>query len=244
MKVRHLIVAGVVAAVAVPAGAIGAGEGRPVDGGTRNPSTNPRLDYTRETEIIADTRTYGTRQSNKRDGDGGGAVYGCRSNPGNEPCVRAVNLKGGRAFEFESVGSEGGRIEVADPNGAPLTTNATGVATNLNADRLDGREATDFSGAGDLKFARVGVDGALQGGRGATGARLRVGNDNTFEVSFDRDVSGCSFTVTATGTATPGVVFATAPGETPQTVIVDQQNDGGSSGGIETARPFHLQVVC
>ena len=101
-----------------------------------------------ETEIIADTTTYGTRQSNKKDGDGGGAIYGCRSNPGNEPCIRANNLKGGRSFEFVTIGKEGGRIEVGgDKTGAPLTTNATGVATGFNADKVDGKEAADFAPA-------------------------------------------------------------------------------------------------
>ena len=109
-----------------------------------------------ETEIIANTTTYGTRQSNKRDGDGGGAIYGCRSNPGNEPCIRANNLKGGRAFEFVTIGKEGGRIEVGgDKTGAPLTTNATGVATGFNADKVDGKEAADFAPATGLALMRA-----------------------------------------------------------------------------------------
>ena len=64
-----------------------------------------------ETQIIANNGTYGTRQSNKKDGDGGGAIYGCRSNAGSRPVhQRSNNLKGGRAFEFETVGKEGGEI--------------------------------------------------------------------------------------------------------------------------------------
>ncbi len=116
----------------------------------------PNLALTTETEIIADNPTYGTRQSNKKDGDGGGAIYGCRSNPGNEPCIRSNNLKGGRAFEFVTVGKEAGRIEVGgDHTGAPFTTNATGVATGLNADQVDGKSATDFAAATQLSFAIV-----------------------------------------------------------------------------------------
>ena len=61
--------------------------------------------------MISSTKTYGTRQSNIRDGNGGGAIYGCRSKPGREPCIRSNNLKNGRAFEFETDGDEGGRIE-------------------------------------------------------------------------------------------------------------------------------------
>ena len=121
---------------------MGFGEGRNLLLGKRNPSATPRSRSRAETEIIANNSTYGTRQSNKQDGDGGGAIYGCRSNPGNEPCVRANNLKGGRAFEFATVGKEAGRIEIGDATGAPFTTNATGVATGLNADqrRRQGRD--------------------------------------------------------------------------------------------------------
>ena len=87
------------------------GEGNSVRGGARNPSPDARRAYTKETEIIADNSTYGTRQSNKSN-NGGGAIYGCRSGEGgtpkgNEPCIRANNLSSGRAFElFLEPGSE------------------------------------------------------------------------------------------------------------------------------------------
>ncbi len=152
---RYTLVGALVLAIGIPSVAIGFGEGRTMLLGKRNPSPSANRALNSETEIIASNGTYGTRQSNKRDGDGGGAIYGCRSNTGAEPCIRANNLKGGRAFEFETVGKEGGRIETGDVNGAPLTTNATGVATGLNADRVDGKEATDFAAAADFKTAVV-----------------------------------------------------------------------------------------
>ncbi len=153
---RAAVVCSLILALGIPSVAVGFGEGRNLLLGKRNPSSNPGLALNTETEIIADTTTYGTRQSNKKDGDGGGAIYGCRSNPGNEPCIRANNLKGGRAFEFVTIGKEGGRIEVGgDKTGAPLTTNATGVATGFNADKVDGKEAADFAPATALSFAIV-----------------------------------------------------------------------------------------
>ncbi|MGZ6675329.1 MAG: hypothetical protein ACXVFM_23575, partial [Solirubrobacteraceae bacterium] len=84
------------------------GEGNSVRGGARNPSPDSRRAYTKETQIIANVNSYGTRQSNKSN-NGGGAVYGCRSAAGgtpkgNEPCVRASNLADGRAFEFNANG--------------------------------------------------------------------------------------------------------------------------------------------
>src|SRR3954466_14225021 len=158
---KAAVVCSLILAVGAPSVAMGFGEGRSLLLGKRNPSSNPSLAVTHETEIIANSSTYGTRQSNKKDGDGGGAVYGCRSNPGNEPCIRANNLKGGRSFEFVTVGKEAGRIEVGgDHTGAPFTTNATGVATGLNADQVDGKSATDFAPATALTFAIVSDSGA------------------------------------------------------------------------------------
>src|SRR5690349_23482360 len=78
----------------------------------------------KETEIIGkfDASTaskggYVTRQSNTQTGAkaGGGAIYGCRgaaggSAAGSAPCVRAVNLAAGYAFEFSSAGGVAGLI--------------------------------------------------------------------------------------------------------------------------------------
>src|SRR3954469_3024697 len=194
---RAAIICSLILAIGVPSVAMGFGEGRNMLLGKRNPSNNPSLALSSETEIIANNSTYGTRQSNKKDGDGGGAIYGCRSSAGNEPCVRASNLKGGRAFEFTTVGPEGGRIETGATTGAPFTTNATGVATGLNADRVDGKEAADFAPAADvtalagsLLFAVVTDTGApapTAVGRSVTPAVTQAGNNYT--VTFTKDVS-------------------------------------------------------
>src|SRR5262249_5641389 len=138
-----------------------------------------RAGLSSETQIIADNTTYGTRQSNLRDGDGGGAIYGCRSNPGNEPCIRANNLKTGRAFEFATRGNEAGRIETGNAAGAPFTTSATGVATGLNADRVDGKEAADFAAASDLKTLSDGLLFAVvtNGNTTATGRGVGAGTN-------------------------------------------------------------------
>jgi len=229
---RYILVGALALAIGVPSVAIGFGEGRSLLLGKRNPSPNASRALNSETEIIASNGTYGTRQSNKRIGDGGGAIYGCRSDAGAEPCVRANNLRGGRAFEFDTVGKEGGRIETGDPTGAPFTTNATGTATGLNADRVDGKEAADFAAAGDIKTARVTAAGTLAGGRGATAAAIETGPD-TYRITFDRDVSACTYTATPQG-ATSGQTLAVQAGANPNNVRVDADNP--------TA--FHLQVIC
>jgi hypothetical protein len=113
-----------------------------------------------ETKIVSSvpgtnnsTGGYATRQSNTSS-SGGGAIYGCRSGAGgrtatppNEPCIRANNLSTGHAFEFAARdGEKAGEIMVGAGGDAkrPFTTNATGVATGLNADRVDGAEAASL----------------------------------------------------------------------------------------------------
>ncbi len=118
--------------------ALGAGEGEPIRGGDRNPS--PPGELRGETEIIARRATYGTRQSNK--GSGGGAIYGCRSDRDDEPCVRVNNLRRGKAFEFETDGNLAGSITVGDDAAQPFATNGRGRVENLHADRVG---ATDLA---------------------------------------------------------------------------------------------------
>jgi len=215
------------------------GEGNAVKGGARNPSPDARRAYTKETQIIANVNTYGTRQSNKSN-NGGGAVYGCRSGAGgtakgNEPCVRASNLAAGRAFEFNSnSGTEVGQI-TGPATAAPFTTTATGVATGLNADKVDGKDATDLQ----AKFATVtGTDGSLGSNRGATGSsRASAG---VYNVVFDADVSKCSRTATIAG-ATPGTITTDA-GANAQTITVRTFDTAVAPAA--TDHSFNLTVTC
>ena len=244
---RAAVVCSIILAIGIPSVAMGFGEGRNMLLGKRNPSNNPSLALSTETEIIANNSTYGTRQSNKKDGDGGGAIYGCRSSLGNEPCVKAVNLKGGHAFQFDTTGAQGGRIETGNAAGAPFTTNATGVATGLNADRVDGKEAADFAAAtdvtalqGSLLFAAVNDSGpaadnaTLGNNRGATAV---TENGDDYVVTFNRDVSKCSFTATATGSAAAdAVALAAAP--------VGGQLNQASVTAASGEPSFNVQVIC
>ena len=127
----------------------GAATNDPLREGVRNGTTSS------ETEIVgllgassAIKGGYVTRQSNLSL-TGGGAIYGCRASsaPTSEACIRANNLSSGRAFEFESRnGALGGTITVGGGGDGlkPFTTNATGVATGLNADRLDSLDASQI----------------------------------------------------------------------------------------------------
>ena len=193
---RYVVATALILAIGIPSVAVGFGEGRDAKLGKRNPSSGS---LTRETQIIASNGSYGTRQSNKRDGEGGGAIYGCRSDAGKEPCVRANNLKGGRAFEFATVGKEAGCIQVGDTTAPPFTTNATGKVANLDADKVDGKSAEEFASAGDLAFAAVKADGTFVAGRGATASTKSNVAENTYTVTFNKDVSKCSFTADGRG---------------------------------------------
>ena len=149
---RYVLASALVLAVTMSPVAIGA-TGSVLREGKRNPSSGAAA---RETEMISQTKTYGTRQSNIRDGNGGGAIYGCRSSAGREPCIRANNLKNGRAFEFETDGDEVGFIETKNPAARPFATNATGVAAGLNADRVDSLNG------GEGRLPRQGADASTQ----------------------------------------------------------------------------------
>src|SRR4051812_25318452 len=193
-----IIASSLLLAVCIAPFALAAGEGKPVDGGARNPSNNESQAYTRETEIIANNGTYGTRQSNKSD-NGGGAIYGCRSGEGgsgkgNEPCVRAVNLAKGFAFELQTGGTQGGTITVGGggDTAKPFTTNATGVADGLNADRVDGKSAGDIvnDAQAQNRFAQVSSAGKVGASRGIDSATHDAAG--VYTVVFGADVTNCA----------------------------------------------------
>jgi hypothetical protein len=243
---KYLLAAAVVMSVLVAAPlAMGAGEGKPIDGGARNPSDDATQNYTRETEIIADVATYGTRQSNKS-ATGGGAIYGCRAAaPSKNTCVRASNLSSGQAFSFSSAtGAQVGRIESGNKNAAPFTTNATGVATGLNADKVDGKDAgditTDAVQAANLFATVSGATGNIAHQRGSNGAaRDGVG---VYRVSFpNNDVSTCAANVTPSS-ATP----ATATTQIVDAHQVRVRTFVDDAAGVPAAEDvdFNLTVTC
>jgi hypothetical protein len=236
---RAAVLCSLILAIGIPSVALGFGEGRSLLAGKRNPGYPNAT--SKETQIISDASTYGTRQSNIRNGDGGGAIYGCRSATGHEPCIRANNLNTGRAFEFATDGNEAGRITTKDASGAPFTTNATGVATGLNADRVDSHDASDFAMAADFLSAAVTLPATgapTVTGRGATA----VTDDTTaltFTVTFNRDVSKCTYTASPVGAPT-----AVAPGVAPATGNANAVTVSFNGGTAPALHSFHLQVIC
>ena len=233
---------------------------------------------TRETQIIsnvgsttATTGGYSTRQSNLSS-SGGGAVYGCRSGTGGSaatprpqnPCIRANNLSSGLAFEFNaSNGDTGGLITVGTGGDAkkPFTTNATGVATGLNSDEVDGLDAAQIISAArtkasldadtvdgkdstelQAKFAQVTIAGTAGETRGVPTGGVTTGtaSDGIYQVVFTGDLSRCAMSATITGTDAGQVTVtpAVAAGNT----NVDVRTFNGA--GTAADRPFHLTADC
>jgi hypothetical protein len=146
-----LLAAGVIGLVMAPFGVAATGDVLRL--GKRNTAGSETKIVSTTPATSASTGGYATRQSNTSN-SGGGAIYGCRSgaggtaaNPPQEPCLRANNLRTGYAFEFAARDSEAaGTITVGSGGDTkkPFTTNATGVATGLNADRVDGKSADEI----------------------------------------------------------------------------------------------------
>ena len=237
--VTVLAAAGVSAAIAAPM-AVGANEGDPLKGGQRNGT------FSSETKVIANSSVFGTRQSNL--GAGGGAIYGCRAANAGKGCIEASNLNNGQAFNFRFRGEVGGTITTTLTNkdaARPFTTNATGVATGLNADRVDGKDAqqiVDEAKAG-TKTTVVTAEGALANQRGFTaGAKEAAGK---YLVTADADISKCVPQVTVYGTdQTPGS-NATVELAAPTQLRVRTQSAGDSNTDPAAVdRQFALTVTC
>lgn len=262
-----LLATGVLVVAIAPLGIAATGDS--LREGKRNGTTS------RETEIVGNLQSstglkggYVTRQSNLS-ASGGGAVYGCRSQAGGSratprpqnPCIRANNLSRGLAFEFNStIGDVAGAITVAGGGDAtkPFTTNATGVATGLNADRVDNLDASaivaaartkagldadtlDGRDASDLqaRFAQVSATGTAGQTRGVTGSVTHVSGSGVYDVVFSGDLDKCALSATLTDAlgqiaASPAV----AAGNT--TVTVRTANPAGTAAD----RAFHLVATC
>jgi hypothetical protein len=232
-----IVVAAVLVALVATPFALAAGEGRPVRGGARNPSANAQLSYTRETQIIANNNTFGTRQSNKSS-TGGGAIYGCRARTGTRACLRASNLSNGRAFSFQTnSGTEVGRID-GPTNAAPFTTSATGVATGLNADKVDGQDAAAIAASAN-RFATVTSTGTLGAQRGATAASHP--SAGTYNVAFSDDLSRCALAATVNSTTVAGIATAVLGADNKTVTVVTRD---AAAPAAPTDLGFHLTVTC
>ena len=158
VRTRSVLLATGVLAVVISPFAVAATGGNLREGVRNGTATQETQIISRVDASTGRTGGYSTRQSNLST-SGGGAIYGCRSTAGTSatnknPCVRSNNLADGQAFEFStSSGAQVGSITAGTGGDTkkPFTTNATGVATGLNADRVDGLGADDLINAAVAK---------------------------------------------------------------------------------------------
>lgn len=219
-----------------------------------------------ETEIISNVAStnalkggYSTRQSNLS-ASGGGAIYGCRSQAGGSkatptpqnPCLRVNNLSKGLAFELQATnGVLGGTIQVGGGGDTtkPFVTNATGVATGLNADRVDGKGAEDLAkdalaaAQALAPFAQVN-DGGLAGetrGVAPNGVANPAGSGN-YEVTFNGDLTKCALSATIAGASAGQIAVDPTVAANKATTTVTVRTFNGA--GAATDRGFHLSASC
>jgi hypothetical protein len=239
-RVMTVTAAAVVAAAVAAPLATGANEGSTLKGGKRNGT------FSSETKVIANNGAFGTRQSNL--GSGGGAIYGCRATTGNEGCIEASNLNNGQAFNFRFNGDLGGTINTdsrTKETAKPFTTNATGVATGLNADRVDGLDAQQIvdTAKASTKIGIVTAQGGLQNARGlSTAAREAEGR---YLVTADGDISKCVPSVTAYGTPdAPGANATVQLAASNQVRVFTQTAGTAETNPAAVDRQFSVTVNC
>lgn len=225
-RVRSVLGAAIVLAVVMSPFAVAQTTG--LIGGKRNPRSGA---FQAETKVIASNDTWGMRYSNRAVGGGGGLLFGCRSEPGgtpqrNYPCARSRNVANGLAFEFLTAGSVVGTISAGGggDNTKPFTTNATGVATGLNAERVGSKTPAQLTSdavsavQGTLSFARVSAAGASIAARGVSG--VAHPSTGTYTVTFANPVNACALTATQSATGTDVGTVGTQVGADNRTVTV------------------------
>jgi len=222
---------------------------------------------TRETEIVSRTNEtgaskggYATRQSNLSS-SGGAAIYGCRAGTGanTNPCLRANNLQGGLAFELNATeGDLAGTITAGGGGDAkkPFTTNATGVATGLNADEVDGLSAASLR----TRWALVNETGVIEAQSGGftvldayvTNQNIYINagedlTDNGLNASIAiRNVGGSNFggEVSVSRCQIPNVVeCAPANSKNTQALVVSPRNSDGTATAAGARKRFYVTVT-
>ena len=177
-------------------------------------------------------------QERSEEGDVGGEGYCVLCGP-----VREI----GRLNEAASTSTldksrAGPALNLRVDSGAPLKVNSSSKVANLNADRVDGRDAP--------LWAVVAADGTgIRGAGFILESSFRPNPQNApgeYIVGFDRDISNCSYTAT---------IFQNGPGIVPEgsSIETDTMGPNGTTRlavhtfdktGNQAARAFHVQVIC
>ena len=144
--------------------------------------------------------------------------------------------------------TKGTALKVISKAGTPpinVGTNSTKVPY-FNADKLDGIDSASFQRAGRIFYAVV--DGAAATPtvvRGSAGSAISFGGTGQYVVTFNRDMTNCSYTATlgqinSLGAAEPGFVTTAGAADQANGVYIKTFDFSGAN----VARNFHLQVLC
>lgn len=248
--------------------AIGAGEGKPVKLGKRNP---PKGASKKPTQVFAKTKAgkYTVQLTNTR--AGGGLSATCKAgitadfaNPKvSTPCLRAFNSRAGEAFQFRSatgalvgVIQVGSSIATPNPNAKPFVTNATGEATGFNSDKLDGMDAAQIIAAAQAQapagaapsfaFARVTTAGTTDQSRSQGVTDTNIKKPGVGVYCFD-SLSSRPKNATVTLDGVPGESSVDTTSKTgtgcPDEAKLDLIVRTYDSAGAPADKPFYIQIT-
>ena len=120
-------------------------------------------------------------------------------------------------------------------SGAPMAVNSSAKVTNLNADKVDGKDAP--------LWAVINLNGTTARGFGVTSSEKFAGFGGNYVVTFNRNVSKCAYVASlgdGAGNTFQGEVSATNNVVDANAVGVATDN----SSGVGTDKAFHLAVFC
>jgi hypothetical protein len=149
-------------------------------------------------------------------------------------------------YSINTGGGAAARLLVSAESVAPLSTNGRGLVTNLNADMVDGKHASQFV---ERLYALIkGTDGSVVRGTGVTSTSYGFGSEEgSYEIVFNRNVSSCVYLATIANEVA-GRPTAVSGGEIGASAMSTNVNGVAvktrSSAGVAADRSFSLVVVC
>ncbi len=214
--------------------------GFPLRAGVRNPAHGHRA-YRHETSILGKVSNgYLTLESN-RSASGGAGLFGCHARAGAKPCLTVNNVGVGIAFDHQvtAAAPTAGVIQfgsnLAQPvSRPPFLTNGTATVPNLNADKVDGRDAP-------LTLSVSSAGTATANPSGLTVQRTSSGQYSILIPPADISVLGCTPQATIAG-GDPALVSAqyTAGPGTPPAIVVHTFDPDGTAAD----HPYYLTMQC
>jgi len=179
--------------------------------------------------------------------NGGNFILGSLNNTATAITKLTGTVGGGPALQVSNpstaTGSTALDLQVATGK-APMKVYSSTKVTNLNADKLDGKDSTAFGPASRVPMWVVAnADGTIARKSPGVVSVSKLSLAGWYRVTFNRDVSQCAFAATAY--AHQGSAFATAGNEIGtdgNTVRVETY--APFDGGIPVNRAFHLIVTC